>query len=59
MKLQYLKDSDKLAKQCGMSHLDSRMWNLIEPRLPGYDYKIGYPTFGLVKINELIKQGFI
>lgn len=30
-----------------------RMWNVIEPELPGYDYSRGYPTLGLQALKEL------
>lgn len=33
--------------------LDTRMWNVIAPELPGYDYKYGYPSFGLEGLKEL------
>lgn len=29
-----------------------RLWDLIEPKLPGYDYKYGYPTFGTAGLKE-------
>lgn len=32
--------------------IDSRMWDLIEPRLKGYDYKSGYPTFTIEGLKE-------
>lgn len=31
---------------------DTRVWDVIEPRLPGYDYKYGYPSFGVEGLKE-------
>lgn len=35
---------------------DTRMWNVVEPELPGYNYKYGYPTFTLA---GLVEQGLL
>lgn len=56
--LRYLKQSrqkGEWAKQFD-PQADLRMWDLIEPHLPGYEYTLGYPTFtieGLKKVGVL------
>lgn len=32
--------------------VDSRMWNVVEPELMGYNYKYGYPTLTLEGLKE-------
>ncbi len=32
--------------------LDTRIWDVVEPRLPGFDYKYGYPSMGLEGLKE-------
>lgn len=43
LKLQYLKGS----KEMGL-----RLWNVLEPKLPEYNYLLGYPTFGLRGLHD-------
>ena len=53
LKLQYLKGSkEKMAWAAKYGQLDGRMWNLLEPKLPGYTYDGGFPTFTLTGLKE-------
>ncbi len=44
IRLEYLKDSKR---KMGFS-----LWNLLEPRLPGYTYDGGFPTFSEAGLRE-------
>lgn len=49
LKLQYVGQM-KWSKEFG---IDSRMWNVIEPKLKTYDYSSGgYPTFTMTGLKE-------
>lgn len=52
-RLEYLKGSkEKMA--WGLKYgVDGRMWNVVSPRLPGYDYSAGgQPTFTIEGLKE-------
>lgn len=53
--LRYLKNSKQMgawAKKIDPA-ADLRMWDLIEPRLPNYNYTDGYPTFTLEGLRQV------
>ena len=56
-KLVYLKGSKEMATQAGIN-IDSRLWNVLEPKLTDYVYTkdSGVPTLGL---EGLRKTGLI
>ena len=50
LKLEYLKDSELLGKDLGF---DTRLWNVVEPRLEGYNYDRNmFPTLGIKGLKE-------
>jgi hypothetical protein len=44
IRLQYLKNSKRM--------MGIPLWNLVEPKLPGYTYDGGLPTFSLAGLRE-------
>lgn len=44
IRLVYLKNSKRM--------MGFALWNLMEPKLPGYTYTDGYPTFGIDGLKE-------
>lgn len=36
---------------------DTRQWDVVSPKLPGYEHSAGFPSFGIEMIQELIKKG--
>ena len=52
IKLVYLKGSKEMSKVFKTKD-DTRMWNVIEPKLPGYGNGLGsVPTLGLAGLRE-------
>lgn len=52
--LRYLTNSKKMGEWAKAIDptADLRMWDLIEPRLPRYDYSHGYPTFTVEGLKQ-------
>ncbi len=53
IKLRYLKGSKEKMAWASQHGIDGRMWDLMEPKLKGYTYDGGYPTFTLTGLKEL------
>lgn len=60
IKLEYLKGSKEMAASFGMVGFDSRLWNVIKPQLPNYNYSLGqFPSLGVAGLrdNHLLSVG--
>jgi hypothetical protein len=59
IKLEYLKGSRQTMQWAEQYGIDARMWNLVEPKLPGYKYDGGLPTFTKEGLKDLATRGLI
>ena len=52
LKLRYIIGSREAGASFGPG-IDLRMWDIIQPKLKGYNYKVGYPTFTLESLQNM------